>query len=87
MTLASRGIIPLRFARPVVYITELLAKCILALTRGSTLTALCQKQKFTISFLCNYLYFLGIAYTMRTLDLIVYPRNGTGNLKKYQYDV
>jgi hypothetical protein len=87
MTLVSKGIIPLRFARLVVYITELLAKCILAQTRGSTLTALCQKRKFTISFSCNYLYILGIAYTMRTLDLIVYPRNGAGNLKKYQYDV
>ena len=86
MTLASKCIISLRFARPVVYITEILAKCMLPQTRGSTLTALCQKRKFTISFLCNYLYFLGIAYTMRTLDLIVFPRNGTGNLKKYRYN-
>lgn len=85
--MASKGIIPLRFARLVAYITELLAKYILPQTKGSTLTALCQKRKFTIYFLCNYLYFLGIAYTMRTLNLIVFPRNGTGNLKKYQYDV
>ncbi len=87
MTLASKGIIPLRFARLVVYITELLAKYMLPQTRGSTLTALCQKRKFTISFLCNYLYFLGITYTMRTLYLIVHPYNCIGNLKNYQYDV